>query len=633
MPNPLANVETWLYHLGDIDGERAGEIGAFDADLVVIEHADYSGAAPRPYSAAELNVMRGGEDRLLVSYLSIGEAEDYRSYWKPQWDRKLPGFIAGANPEWPDNYKVRYWSKAWQEIVFDQVDAIVAQGFDGLYLDIIDAFAFWEEEMPDSGIDYRAEMVGFVAAIRKHAHDKLRALGEDRPFAILGQNGEELVDEPGYLDAVDGIGKEDLRFYYPNGREASFDTVPEGWYRGSIELLGRAVDHGTFVGVIEYMTQQRQVKSAGILGDEMAWLNANGIPLYIAGSRLLDRPYRQPLSGKDVGNGGDVVNGTGAADWIVGLGGADILSGAGGDDTLFGLGGRDRLFGDDGDDALHGGGAADRISGGAGDDVLAGGNGNDALYGNDGADRLAGNKGRDRLDGGPGNDILSGGPGGDVLRGGPGADTADYSEAGAAVVADLAHVSRGRGEAKGDTFNSIENLTGTRKADKLSGNALGNVLSGGNGSDRLDGRGGSDTLHGGNGDDILFGGGGADMLAGGKGDDILEGGSGKDTLVGGKGADSFRFGNVSSSPATLDYRDVVRDFRQHQHDRIDVAPIDADVGRNGDQPFVFIGARSFSGSAGSCASRTRTAPRSSSATSTATAWRTSRSVWTASSTS
>lgn len=32
----------------------------------------------------------------------------------------------------------------WQEIVLAQLDAITAAGFDGVYLDIIDAFEYYE---------------------------------------------------------------------------------------------------------------------------------------------------------------------------------------------------------------------------------------------------------------------------------------------------------------------------------------------------------------------------------------------------------------------------------------------------------------------------------------------------------
>src|SRR5262245_36247568 len=145
MANPLADVKTWLYHLGDVNAAEAKVIGASNADLVVI---DYATDGTTPHTPAQLNVMRGGEDKLIVSYLSIGEAEDYRSYWKSSWNSNPPAFLSASNPEWPDNFKVKYWDPAWQKIMFDYVDDIIAAGFNGLYLDIVDAYEYWQDINP-----------------------------------------------------------------------------------------------------------------------------------------------------------------------------------------------------------------------------------------------------------------------------------------------------------------------------------------------------------------------------------------------------------------------------------------------------------------------------------------------------
>lgn len=84
-----------------------------------------------------------GGCRLVIFYLSIGEAEDYRWYWdkKATWpDRE--------NPDWPGNYKVHYWNDDWQKIIYSgtnsYLDKILKTGFDRVYLDIIDAYEFFE---------------------------------------------------------------------------------------------------------------------------------------------------------------------------------------------------------------------------------------------------------------------------------------------------------------------------------------------------------------------------------------------------------------------------------------------------------------------------------------------------------
>jgi Ca2+-binding RTX toxin-like protein len=182
------------------------------------------------------------------------------------------------------------------------------------------------------------------------------------------------------------------------------------------------------------------------------------------------------------------------------------------------------LEGDAGDNKLDGNSAHNRLYGNAG---------NDRLYGLDGDDLLAGGEGDDQLYGGNGSDMLSGGRGADIINGGAGVDTATYVTAAMGVTADLTDSTKNAGEAAGDRFTSIENLTGSNFQDILNGNLSANVLAGGGGND------------------VMNGGAGTDTLTGGEGDDLLNGGAGKDTLTGGAGADSFYFASAAEAGDTI----------------------------------------------------------------------------------
>lgn len=89
-----------------------------------------------------------GAERLVICYVSIGEAEDYRWYWQPGWLTDPPSWLGPENPDWPGNYLVRYWDPQWQAIIFgtdsSYVDMVIGSGFDGLYLDKIDSFEDYE---------------------------------------------------------------------------------------------------------------------------------------------------------------------------------------------------------------------------------------------------------------------------------------------------------------------------------------------------------------------------------------------------------------------------------------------------------------------------------------------------------
>ncbi|MDB5515031.1 MAG: cya 2, partial [Tardiphaga sp.] len=123
------------------------------------------------------------------------------------------------------------------------------------------------------------------------------------------------------------------------------------------------------------------------------------------------------------------------------------------------------ITGTPGNDVIYGGAAGETIHGGDGNDDLFGGGGNDVLYGDAGRNLLWGNRG---------NDTFFGGSGTDAFAGGAGIDTVRYDSSPSGVHVNLAQGIGSGGDAAGDTFNSVENLTGSRFNDILIGNSAGN---------------------------------------------------------------------------------------------------------------------------------------------------------------
>ena len=256
-------------------------------------------------------------------------------------------------------------------------------------------------------------------------------------------------------------------------------------------------------------------------------------------------------------NGKDGISGD--IDWVYASGGNDWAYGLGGNDYLFGENGDDHLFGELGNDYLQGGAGFDELDGGDGDedtasysdswegvavtltsgvgwgfggtaegDSLVGIEGvhgslyNDSLSGNDDENFLLGFAGQDTLKGGGGADHLQGNDGNDVLKGGGGADelwggnhgqngpnesdTAAYNSSPAGVFVSLIAGLAAFGDADGDRFHSIENLTGSAHTDTLAGDNYNNILSGMDGGDHLFGYDGHDYLDGGAGVDDMHGG-------------------------------------------------------------------------------------------------------------------------------
>ncbi|TNE63214.1 MAG: calcium-binding protein, partial [Alphaproteobacteria bacterium] len=269
-------------------------------------------------------------------------------------------------------------------------------------------------------------------------------------------------------------------------------------------------------------------------------------------------------------NGGG--NAGGGDDLLISSGRNNRLEGGEGNDTLIASGEGAKLYGDDywyeqysDDDNLFASGARSFLDGGGGNDTVEGASGSDTLIGGDGfdivaftragagvmvdlvnqtvsggasvgdmsgfegaigsdfSDTLQGDIGINAFYGAAGDDLLIGGLGADTLNGGAGSDTASFETASAAVSANLVSGRGTGGEADGDVYISIENLTGSNHDDSLIGNRFANVLAGGAGDDTLVAGYGYDSLSGGDGDDYLKGGYGIDTLEGGAGADTLDG--------------------------------------------------------------------------------------------------------------
>jgi cysteinyl-tRNA synthetase len=118
-------------------------------DLLIMDLYFNDGTA---FTSAEINQLKrkaNGGKRLIISYMSIGEAENYRYYWQPSWNTNKPSWLDAENPNWAGNFEVKYWNTEWQNIIYGNDNSylkkILNSNFDGVYLDIIDAFEYYEK--------------------------------------------------------------------------------------------------------------------------------------------------------------------------------------------------------------------------------------------------------------------------------------------------------------------------------------------------------------------------------------------------------------------------------------------------------------------------------------------------------
>jgi cysteinyl-tRNA synthetase, unknown class len=252
----LAAAQSWGYQLQ----APVRRLIPDEIDVLVIDYA-FDGADQSAFAPADLELFRrrtDGRPRIVLAYMSVGEAETYRFYWWRAWRFIAPRWLAHENPKWKGNYVVRYWEQGWQRVLFNAVpsrldrlietaadwwkpylDRVIEAGFDGVYLDRVDACDDWEQQRRTAQDD----MVALVKQLSATA--KARRPG----FLVVAQNGEELLEKPGYLEALDGVAKEDTLF----GIDGAEKPNEASDVARTVELLKLARQAGKPVFTVEYL--------------------------------------------------------------------------------------------------------------------------------------------------------------------------------------------------------------------------------------------------------------------------------------------------------------------------------------------------------------------------------------------
>jgi len=188
---PREQNRIFQYQLRGADYELLLDLDV-DAFILDIDHSDF-----QPWQIKEL----GKDGAIVLSYLSIGDADFYRSYWKRSWRIGDPFFILGKDPLIKGKYDVQFWIPQWQNVMLDQVENIILQGYDGVYLEGIDAYKDFPERKTG-----KEEMMRFVRNIANSAEQK------NPEFLIFAQNSVELLEDDFYAEALDGLVLEDTWF-------------------------------------------------------------------------------------------------------------------------------------------------------------------------------------------------------------------------------------------------------------------------------------------------------------------------------------------------------------------------------------------------------------------------------------
>ncbi len=133
-----------------------------------------------PHHARPIAPLRG-PGSILLGYVSFGEVERSRPYFAAL---DKAGALNAANPNWPDARLADLRHPAWRAAVLDRlVPAILALGYDGIFIDTMDNAEAMERQDPVANPGMVAAGATLIAAVRAR-FPKIRIM-LNRGYALL----------------------------------------------------------------------------------------------------------------------------------------------------------------------------------------------------------------------------------------------------------------------------------------------------------------------------------------------------------------------------------------------------------------------------------------------------------------
>jgi polysaccharide biosynthesis protein PelA len=172
--------------------------------------------------------------KILLGYLSLGEVNAQCPYFPSALQA---GFLLGENPAWPGSRYVDVRDRRWRELVVGKLaPEILAQGFQGLFLDTLDDPAELERRDAAAYSGMTAASVELVQALRK-AFPSIKIM-MNRGYEILPQVG-------GVIDMELG---ESVYATYDFNRKV-YQLAPAKEYQQQVRALQQAKRRNAALGI------------------------------------------------------------------------------------------------------------------------------------------------------------------------------------------------------------------------------------------------------------------------------------------------------------------------------------------------------------------------------------------------
>lgn len=273
--NPLGKVDFWAYQIDALDiPESIDSLCDSHYDLLVIDQQRSLKGSEGHATAADVARIRNsrnsrGENKIVVCYIDVGQAESYRYYWQAGWETGNPEWLLDSDPDgWNSSYGVKFWSPEWKTIMKHYIGRIIDDGYDGIYLDWLMIYDFPPaiEKAHREGVDIKQELTAFIGELTGYAR------GRKPGFLFIAQNAPELGTDAAYAGLFDAIAQEDIWYDGSgdpdNGGNEGDSPVDEVDSELLISDLQLWKNMGKPVFNVEYAVEPGNVNRAYNLGDQ-----------------------------------------------------------------------------------------------------------------------------------------------------------------------------------------------------------------------------------------------------------------------------------------------------------------------------------------------------------------------------
>jgi hypothetical protein len=116
-------------------------------DMVVVDIAHHGADPLNKDDVYRLKFKKVGQRRLVLAELPIGRAFDWRLYWQKGWEAGNPPFLFAVDDQ-PGTFITDTASGEWRQILGKYITYAMDLGFDGVMLDDVDTYLWFEDLMP-----------------------------------------------------------------------------------------------------------------------------------------------------------------------------------------------------------------------------------------------------------------------------------------------------------------------------------------------------------------------------------------------------------------------------------------------------------------------------------------------------